>query len=118
METLGTRAKSQPAPTWVVYEALCEPNRDPTRQWLVLLDDEMSPSIVMSQEPNVVIWSSIWQKRPAAQVRYDIEGGEGSGCSLRWTLLDADDPGPALVGHMRRRLNELINAELRYSFGQ
>jgi len=32
-------------------------------------------------------------------------------------LLADFDPGPSLVGHMCKRLNQLINAELRYSFG-
>jgi hypothetical protein len=28
------------------------------------------------------------------------------------------DPGDALTGHLRKRLNQLINANLRYTFGQ
>ena len=117
VEILGTRAKNQPAPARFVHEALSEPNRDPARQWLTLLDDETVPAIVESEGHSLVIWSSIWLKRPEAQVRFDIEAA-GQGCDLRWTLLDVDDPGPALVGHMCKRLNQLINAELRYSFGQ
>lgn len=117
MEVLGTRAKNQPAPARFVHEALNEPNRDPAREWLILLADETAPSIVESEEPALVRWSSIWRKRPEAQVRFDIEPA-GQGCDLRWTLLDVEDPGPALVGHMCKRLNQLINAELRYSFGQ
>lgn len=50
-------------------------------------------------------------------MRFDIESAL-QGCHLRWTLLDLDNPGPALVGHMCKRLNQIINAELRYSFGQ
>ena len=117
MEILGTRAKSQPAPARFVHEALNEPNRDQARQWLTLLDDETAPKIVESEEPSLVLWFSIWPKRPEAQVRFDIEPG-GQGRDLRWTLLDVDCPGPALVGRMCKRLNQLINAELRYSFGQ
>lgn len=117
MEVLGTRAKAQPAPPRFVYEALVEPNRDPARQWLALLDDETLPRIVEAREPRLVVWSSLWVKRPDAQVRFDIlDSGEGS--DLRWTLVDVDHPGPASVGHMRKRLNQLINGELRYSFGQ
>jgi hypothetical protein len=43
----------------------------------------------------------------------------GQGTDLCWTLL-ADDPEPdgPMIGHMRKRVNELINANLRYSFGQ
>jgi hypothetical protein len=114
---LGTRAKDQPAPARFVHDALAEPNRDPARQWLVLLEDEIAPVILQSEAPVLVTWSSIWQKRPDAQVRYDIESGRQN-CRLRWTLLDVDDPHPPLVGHMCKRLNQIINAQLRYSFGQ
>jgi hypothetical protein len=117
VEIIGARAKAQPAPARFVYEALIEPDRDPTRRWLVLLDDEVAPIVLESEAPSLVTWSSLWVKRPEAQIRFDIEA-DGQGCSLRWTLLDHDDPGAALVGHMRKRLNQLINAELRYSFGQ
>ncbi|MCW2524655.1 MAG: hypothetical protein JWO63_2990 [Frankiales bacterium] len=43
----------------------------------------------------------------------------GDGTLLRWTL-SVNDPLPdeALIGHMRKRLNQLINADLRYTFGQ
>ncbi|MFI0796153.1 hypothetical protein ACH4OY_26235 [Micromonospora rubida] len=45
------------------------------------------------------------------------DGGEGT--QLRWTLLVAESsPDPSLLGHLRKRLNELINANLRYAFGQ
>ena len=38
---------------------------------------------------------------------------------LRWTLLVEEPlPDPSLLGHLRKRLNELINANLRYTFGQ
>jgi len=59
----------------------------------MLLDDEAAPDIVESKEPSLVIWSSIWRKRPQARVRFDIEPG-GHGCDLRWTLLDVEDPAP------------------------
>jgi hypothetical protein len=101
----------------VVFESLTTPDRDPSRRWLRLLDDEVAPRVLESSRPSLVLWSSIWLERPAAQVRFDIED-DGGGCLLRWTLVDAEDPGPAVVGHMCKRLNVLINAELRYSFGQ
>lgn len=44
---------------------------------------------------------------------------EGQGTDLTWSLLvDEPAPEPPLIGHLRKRLNVLINAELRYSFGQ
>jgi hypothetical protein len=112
--------RSQPAPPHVVFEALTEPNRDPARRWLELLDDEQRPRLVEVDKPELVVWSSLWLKRPDAVVRFDLlaeRGGQGT--DLCWTLLvESPAPDPALVGHMRKRLNQLINANLRYTFGQ
>jgi hypothetical protein len=33
-------------------------------------------------------------------------------------LVDEPVPDASLLGHLRRRINELINADLRYTFGQ
>lgn len=51
-------------------------------------------------------------------MQFDLPRDEGSGTDLRWTLL-VDEPVPdeALAAHMRKRLNQLINANLRYTFG-
>lgn len=55
----------------------------------------------------------MWVERPDARVRFC-----GGGTQLRWTLL-LDEPLPAhsLLGHLRKRLNVLINGNLRYTFG-
>ena len=104
----------------MVYEALVEPERDPARRWLVLLDDERAPRLLETDPPRLVVWSSLWDKRPDATVRFDIAAAaSGQGSDLRWTLFVAEPaPEPALLGHLRKRLNELVNANLRYSFGQ
>jgi hypothetical protein len=39
------------------------------------------------------------------------------GCCC-WTMSSHRRPEPPLLGHMRKRLNELINANLRFTFGQ
>ncbi len=63
-------------------------------------------------------WSSLWVKRPDAWVRFDLPPGDG-GTDLRWTLyVDGQVPDPALNGHMRKRIGELINANLRFTYGQ
>jgi hypothetical protein len=120
MMEVGRRCRNQPAPPWVVYQALTEPNRDPHRQWLLLMDDEVLPTVLESEEPTVVVWSSLWVKRPDAQLRFDLPGdASGVGTDLCWTLtVDEPVPDASLLGHMRKRINELINAKLRYSFGQ
>lgn len=58
-------------------------------------------------------------RRPDAVIRFDLSNDGFSGTSLRWTVF-VDEPAPdsALVGHMRKRMNELINANLRYTYGQ
>jgi hypothetical protein len=103
----------------VIFEALTEPDRDPARPWLLLLDDEQRPQALEVRMPDLVVWSSIWIKRPDAQVRFDLASGGTAGTDVRWTLLLAEPLAePSLLGHMRKRLNQLINANLRYTFGQ
>jgi hypothetical protein len=116
---VGARRRDQPAPPHVVYEALTEPNRDPARPWLLLLDDERRPDVVETVEPDLVVWSSLWDRRPDARIRFELtRDREGHGTDLRWVLL-VEEPSPdaSLLGHMRRRINELVNANLRYTFG-
>jgi hypothetical protein len=101
-----------------MFEALTQPNRDPARSLLAVLDDEQFPTIGKTEEFTFVTWSSLWVKRPDAVIRFDL-GGWSSGTELRRTLY-VDDPPPddSLIGHMRKRMNQLINANLRYTFGQ
>lgn len=119
MIELGRRSRNQPAPPHVIFEALTQPHRDPSRPWLALLDDEQEPVVVHSVTPNLVVWSSLWPHRPSARIRFALTPDGGSGTDLQWTL-EAEPPAPdeSAIGHMRKRINELINANLRYSFGQ
>jgi hypothetical protein len=93
--------------------------RDPAaRQWLELLDDEVDPRILASVEPDLVVWSSLWPDRPDESIRFDL-APEGDGCRLRWTLFTAGPPpSDSRLGHLRFRLNVLINDRLRRSYGQ
>ncbi|PPK66879.1 hypothetical protein V5P93_004918 [Actinokineospora auranticolor] len=111
---IGNRRRDQPPPPWVVFEALVE--RSP--RWLRLLADERVPDVVEAVSPSLVVWSSLWVRRADAVVRFEL-APRGMGTALRW-ILTVDEPAPdaSLVGHLRRRVNELINADLRYSFGQ
>jgi hypothetical protein len=114
----GSRRRSQPAPPHVVFEALTEPNRDPARRWLLLLKDEQPPQVIAAERPNSVVWSSLWAKRPDAQIRFDLSA-DGSGARLSWALFVVEPlPDSSNLGHMRKRINELINANLRFTFGQ
>lgn len=118
---IGSRERSQPPPPHVVFEALMQPDRDPARPWLSvgLLDDEHLPQVLSSEASHAVVWSSLWPERPDAQVRFDIESTGAGGTSLRWTLLvEPPAPEPPMVRHLCKRMNQLINANLRYTFGQ
>lgn len=103
----------------MLFEALTEPNRDPARPWLLLLDDERWPRTLRTEMPHLVVWSSIWVTRPDAVVRFDLPFDGTYGTDLRWTLLVAEPlPDPSLLGHLRKRVNQLINGNLRRTFGQ
>jgi hypothetical protein len=115
----GSRKRTQPAPPRVIFEALSDPERDPGRPWLLLLDDEQPPRVIVAEKPDLIVWSSLWKKRPDARIRFDVASDGGAGTQLRWTLFLTEPlPEPSLLGHMRRRLNEFVNANLRYTFGQ
>jgi hypothetical protein len=118
MVEIGNRRRNQPAPPWVIFEALTQPHRNPSRPWLILLDDEAEPSIVTADQPHLVIWSTLWPHRPEVTIRFEMEPDGGSGTDLRW-ILESDGPlaDGSAIGHMRKRVNELINANLRYTFG-
>jgi hypothetical protein len=58
------------------------------------------------------------EKLPDAQGPVRPAFRRPSGTRLRWTLLVGEPLlGPSLLGHIRKRLDELINANLRYTFG-
>jgi hypothetical protein len=121
MEMIGSRQRSQPAPPWAIFDDLCDPNRQPVRPWLHLLDDEIAPVVLESDRPGHVVWSSLWVKRPDARLHFDLlaRNGGADGTDLRWTLyVDEPVPDASLVGHMRKRIGELINANLRFTHGQ
>jgi hypothetical protein len=78
----------------------------------------VDPRVVQTIKPILVIWSSIWPDTPDQVIRFDL-ANESSGTLLTWTWLSPthlDDP--ATLGHRRYRLNRLIWADLRYSYGQ
>ncbi|MFI6602863.1 hypothetical protein ACIBHX_41990 [Nonomuraea sp. NPDC050536] len=118
MIELGSRERPQPPPPLVVWESLTEPRRPGARQWLELRRDEIEPRILRAVRPDLVVWSSLWPDRPDDEIHFDIRPAHG-GSALRWTLLTPGEiPDSAVLGHLRHRLNFLINAQLRFSYGQ
>lgn len=119
MTEIGRRRRSQPAPPHVVFEALTHPDRDAARPWLELLADEQHPRVIHADSPSKVVWSTLWVKRPDAVIEFDLPRSADGGTDLQWTLrVEEPLPDAALISHLRKRLNHLINANLRYSFGQ
>ena len=115
---LGRRTDKLPAPPSIVFKSLTEWQHPQARPWLALLDDEIDPHVLESVRPTLVVWSSIWPRTPDQRIRFDLEPDDGSGTKLTWTLTSRtplDDP--SAVGHRRYRLNHLLWADLRYSYG-
>lgn len=114
----GSRKRKLPAPAHVVLEALTAQERGVEAPWLRLQDDEQVPKVLESR-PNLVVWSSLWSHRPDAQVRFDLPNDNSGGTDLRWTLMvDEPQPEAALLGHLRARINTLINDNLREALDQ
>ncbi|MFI6166814.1 hypothetical protein ACIBCN_08500 [Nocardia sp. NPDC051052] len=119
MIEIGSRARRLPAPPSVVWESLTEPRRAQARAWLVLLADEVEPRVLAADKPDRVVWSSLWPSRPDDQVHFQLTAVAGGDTLLRFTLLTPDEPpDPSKTGHLRRRLNHLLFADLRFSYGQ
>lgn len=119
MREIGSRARTLPAPPHIVWKSLTEPRQPSARPWLNLLPDEVEPTILNADEPATVVWSSLWPTRPHDQVHFDLTAVDDGGTSLRFTLLAyGQPPDQSKIGHVRRRLNQLLFADLRYSYGQ
>lgn len=94
------------------------PAQTGSRVWLDLLDDEVPPRTVDSEAPNRVVWSSLWPSRPGDQVVIELADAGGD-TALTFTLLaEGDVPDESKTGHIRRRINHLLFADLRFSYGQ
>lgn len=119
MIEIGRRRRKQPAPPHVVFDELADPTRPGLRQWLHLLDDEVAPTVVESVRPELIVWSSLWVKRPDALLRFELSSDGGSGTALGWSLsVEEPVPADALIGHLRYRVNRIISGDLQLSFGQ
>jgi uncharacterized protein YndB with AHSA1/START domain len=117
-DVLGSRERTQPAPPHIVWDSLTRPRQPSARPWLDLLDDEVEPRVLESERPHRVVWSSLWPDRPEDRITFDIRP-DGDGCALRWTLTTTDRaPDQSKLGHLRFRMNFLLNEKLRTSYGQ
>jgi hypothetical protein len=93
------------------------PRSHGTRAWLDLLPDEVAPRVLESERPSRVVWSSLWPSRPDDCVVLELSEELG-GTALRFTLRAAGDPpDDSKTGHIRKRMNHLLFADLRFSYG-
>jgi hypothetical protein len=115
---IGSRKRNLPAPPSIVWESLTHPHQAGAREWLNLLPDEVEPKVLRAEKPSRVVWSSLWPSRPNDQVHLELTA-TGVETVLRFTLLTPDDPpDESKTGHLRHRLNHLLFADLRFSYGQ
>lgn len=117
MIEIGSRAQL-PAPQSVVWNSLVQPDREGTRPWLSLTSDEVAPTVLAAEEPHRVVWSSLWPGRPNDEVHFEL-AAIVSETLLEFTLLTPDEPpDQSTTCHLRYRLNHLLFADLRYSYGR
>ncbi len=118
MIEFGSKARKLPPPPAIVWASLMDPHQAGTRPWLHLLPDEVEPAVLHSERPNLVLWSSLWPSRPNDQVHLWLTA-VGLETLLKFTLVTPDHaPDASKTGHLRRRVNHLLFADLRFSYGQ
>ena len=119
MNSYGSRAQRLPAPPHVVWESLVHPYADGARPWLELLPDEVAPVVVEAARPELVVWSSLWPRRPDDLVRLELAELPTRETWLHFTLLTPHAlPGEGEIGYIRYRVNWLLFGDLRLSYGQ
>ncbi|WP_207619963.1 hypothetical protein [Nocardioides sp. IC4_145] len=97
------------------------PDERGTRAWLAdgLRSDEVVPTVLEADEPHRVLWSTLWPHRPEDVIELLVEPAARDTTRLRSTHLTPHDlPPDAKVGHLRERVNQLLFADLRFSYGQ
>ncbi|MEV6558966.1 hypothetical protein AB0M22_24855 [Nocardia sp. NPDC051756] len=119
MIEFGSRTRRLPAPPSIVWASLTNPRRPQARPWLNLLPDEVDPKVLAAEIPNTVVWSSLWPTRPDDQIHFHLTPTNSGETLLNFTLLTpTEPPDQSKTGHLRRRLNQLLFADLRFSYGQ
>lgn len=118
MLTYGSRARRLPAPPRIVWQSLTDIHAPGARPWLDLLHDEVEPRVLESESPVRVVWSSLWPSRPDDRVLLELAAVDAE-TSLRFTLLTPGElPDDSKTGHLRKRMNQVLFADLRFSYGQ
>lgn len=100
-----------------MFESLIRPQWPQARHWLNLFENERPPRILWSSPSDEVTWSSTWTHHPEVEIRFGLSP-RNCGTSVR-VELHAPEPVPseASIGHLRKRILELIFRDLQYSYG-
>ncbi len=107
-----------PPPQHVLWADLMEPARTGSRVWLELRPGEVRPRVLESSEPELVVWSTLWEDRPEDQIRLDLRPWRDE-TSLGFTLLSPEQIEDEVARRgLAYRINQLLYAELRYTYGQ
>jgi hypothetical protein len=118
MPVINGRRRKQPMPPRVLFDTLCTPTSGQPREWLHLQPPEQTPVVLRASATDEVVWSSLWPDVREASIRFVIEQ-DGPGSRLTWAIELPDDlVDDAKRKHLRRRVDELINRDLRLAFGQ
>lgn len=116
MIEIGSRTHTLPPPPHVVHESLADPRRPQARPWLDLVDGEVEPTVLVSEAPHRVVWSTLWADRPDDEIHFDVEP-RGAQTRLRATHLSPDPmPDEERTRALRHRLAFVLGSDLRLSY--
>jgi len=73
----------------------------------------------VSHSPHPTCAPTVWPWRADARIRFELSGSTHGSTTVCWRLtVDESTPDDETIVRMRKRVNELINAKLRATFGQ
>ncbi len=114
MVVVASKEKGHAPPPHLIWDCLNEPSEPADHPWLVLIDSEVAPRVLEANRSGLVVWSSPWPDRPRDQIQV-TSTSDGDGARVRWTWATPDPPpDEATVRARRHRLNQVVNADLRF----
>jgi hypothetical protein len=118
VRAIAHRTKRMPPPQHVLWADLMEPARTGSRVWLELRHGEVWPRVLESTEPDQVVWSTLWEQRPDDRIVLDL-APVGQETALGFTILSPREvEDEVTLKRLQYRLNQLLYAQLRYTYGQ
>ena len=99
-------------PDWdraTVFDALTTHRR----RWIHLHPGEVLPSVMWSERPSRVVWSSFWPAAPDDTSELLLEESRPGTTAVRWIWRSPTPPDDRGVGITRQRLNTKLGADIR-----